>query len=330
MTVILIAGMHRSGTSMITRLLNLCGVSLGTESEMLPPDTNNTEGYWENRQFVQINDQILTELGGGWDYPPNVDPGWQLRPQFVKIKSDAEKVLQAFSSYAAWGWKDPRNSLTLPFWMELIPSMKVVVCVRNPLEVANSLLKRNYFSLASGFNLWFEYNRRILSATEPENRIITNYTSYFYDPYSELARILKFLQIEISEERLKKCDDALSTPLRHNQSTMVDLLNAGPRKVIRLYAELCLQSGPVLKQSPQFDLAAQTLSGEALQDTHVELERSIIAESPRVAQKQQSIEELQTRINEINRELEEIKNSRAWHSIQTYRRIRAKFRLKTV
>ena len=64
---ICIAGMHRSGTSMVARLLNLCGLYLGPESELSPPAPDNPEGYWENKHFVGINDRILAHLDAGWD-----------------------------------------------------------------------------------------------------------------------------------------------------------------------------------------------------------------------------------------------------------------------
>src|SRR6185312_7034486 len=56
-----IAGMHRSGTSMVTRLLNLCGLEIGRQSDLLRPRSSNPEGFWENRRFIRINDAVLRE-----------------------------------------------------------------------------------------------------------------------------------------------------------------------------------------------------------------------------------------------------------------------------
>src|SRR5215813_13113765 len=71
-TVVCIAGMHRSGTSMVARLLNLAGVYLGREDELIPANQGNPEGHWEHARLVEINDAILSELGGGWDCPPDL------------------------------------------------------------------------------------------------------------------------------------------------------------------------------------------------------------------------------------------------------------------
>src|SRR4051812_25570543 len=96
---ICIVGMHRSGTSMITRLLNLCGLSLGPEDELLPPNEFNTEGYWENDKFVKINDELLTHFGGGWDVVPTFPEGWEHRSELDPIRRRTEELVTRFARY---------------------------------------------------------------------------------------------------------------------------------------------------------------------------------------------------------------------------------------
>lgn len=64
-----ITGMHRSGTSLVTNLLRLCGLYLGDEQDLMPATPDNQRGYWENRKFSDLNDEILAALGGTWDLP---------------------------------------------------------------------------------------------------------------------------------------------------------------------------------------------------------------------------------------------------------------------
>src|SRR5204863_2465921 len=71
-----IGGMHRSGTSMTARLLNVMGTYLGEESDLVPATAENPEGYWEHTGFVDVNDEILHELGGGWDCPVALPADW--------------------------------------------------------------------------------------------------------------------------------------------------------------------------------------------------------------------------------------------------------------
>ena len=116
-SAVCIAGAHRSGTSMLARLLHACGLELGPESELMPAQADNPDGFWENIRFVALNDEILNELGGAWDLPPERDfQSDRLDP----LRTKAELLIQDFSPSAHWGWKDPRNSLTLPFWQELL------------------------------------------------------------------------------------------------------------------------------------------------------------------------------------------------------------------
>ena len=321
MTIVCIAGMHRSGTSMVTRLLNLCGVYLGNASDLLPPDPDNLEGYWENGQFMSLNDEILSALGGGWDYPPVVYDLWEQSKRFSDIQDRALKTIQSFSDQEHWGWKDPRNSLTLPFWRELIPSMKVVICLRNPYEVVNSLIKRNYFSPALGFNLWLEYNQRILTHIEPKNRIITHYDSYFQDPYSELVRILKFLEMNVPEEQIRESINTVSIPLRHNRSTLHNLMVESPLKVINLYQKMYAQTGTAIQLTREIKTEIQTPFAQNFQSDD-DRKKTIKSLTTQIEKKETALLQMQAQAAQKEQELAEIINSKAWKLSLLFRRIR--------
>ncbi|MEX0585828.1 MAG: hypothetical protein WD176_04250, partial [Pirellulales bacterium] len=75
--IICVLGMHRSGTSLVTRLLNLLGVDLGVSAALRPADRFNPTGYWEHQAFIDINDELLRRLGGSWRQIPRLlSPGW--------------------------------------------------------------------------------------------------------------------------------------------------------------------------------------------------------------------------------------------------------------
>lgn len=131
--MICVAGMPRSGTSLVTQLLHRCGLTLGPPEELMPASINNTDGFWENLRFVRLNERLLAANGGMWFAPPAT-----LRST-PRITAEAKATLARFAGEEPWGWKDPRNALTLPFWRELLPSMKVLICVRHPAETASSL-----------------------------------------------------------------------------------------------------------------------------------------------------------------------------------------------
>src|ERR1041385_2527931 len=148
-----IAGMHRSGTSMVAQLLHWCGIYFGPKDRLIPATPENPDGHWEYAPIVNLNDDLLNELGGGWDQPPKLESNWLLQPDVVRQKLAAAKILKEFDGHAHWGWKDPRTSLILPFWDDLCPTTKIVVCLRNPLEVAASLYRRGLMSYSLGLTL---------------------------------------------------------------------------------------------------------------------------------------------------------------------------------
>lgn len=246
-----IAGMHRSGTSMIARLLNICGMYLGAQDRIIPPRPDNPAGFWENIDFVTLNDEILASKGGGWDFPfPQAADGWELEPALTPLRTEAKKLVKTLIEHETWGWKDPRSSLTFPFWKSLFPHLKAVVCLRNPLEVALSLHGRNNNSIPFGLNLWLTYNQRLLAVVRPEDRVVTHYDAYFFKPQAELERVLNWLNMPASEETNNRACKTISLPLRHIMFSTQDLLKAGATpEMVELYRELCEEAGPVYQRT---------------------------------------------------------------------------------
>lgn len=237
---ICIAGMHRSGTSTVAQLFHRCGLYLGQKDALYGSQPANPDGFWENREYVAINSQILKMLGAGWDFPHPLAEGWHETEQLHPVRAQAERLLKEFEGHEPWGWKDPRNSLTLPFWTSLLPELKVVVCLRNPLEVALSLQKRNGSSYAFGLNLWTIYNQRLLEVLPPNQYIVTHYESYFYRPQIELRRLLDFLRLPASDQLVAYARSSTLKDLRHHSVTIHQLLDADvPEQLLELYLRMC-------------------------------------------------------------------------------------------
>ena len=241
---ICIAGMGRSGTSLCAQLLYRCGLSLGPHEDFIPADEGNADGYWENARFVALDDDILRAFHGAWDAPPLLGADWCESEQLEPMRERARALIEMFAGEAHWGWKDPRTSLTMPFWRALIPGLKVVICVRHPLEVVISLSKRHYFSYALGMRLWYEYNRAILDAVPPEERVITHYNAYFANPQAEFRRVLRAVGMPANGRRVARACSAIAPNLRHARYTAASLAAAGVQaEVVELYRRLCLEAG---------------------------------------------------------------------------------------
>jgi GT2 family glycosyltransferase len=223
---------------MIAALLYRSGLYLGARKELLPPGPDNEDGYWENLRFVALNEELLRAAGGGWDEPPKVFDPHKPEARAVRIKATA--IGREFDLRSPWAWKDPRNTVTLPFWLDLFPQLQVVACVRNPLEVALSLHRRNDFSYERGLALWLDYNRRLLDDAPHGQLVLTHYDSYFADPLAELARILGRCGLTATALKLEKACSVVRPSLHHNRFSASDLVaaNVSP-DIIDLYRRLC-------------------------------------------------------------------------------------------
>jgi Sulfotransferase family len=239
---ICIAGMHRSGTSVVARALQTCGLYLGEQRDLMNPAVDNPDGFWEHVKFLELNDCLLTVLGGAWDWPPAAPENWK-DPGLLFWRDRAAALAREFAGREPWGWKDPRNCLTLPFWISAFPGLRVVWVVRNPLEVALSLNRRNGSSYALGIALWAVYNQRLLDEVRPDQYIVTHYASYFQDAPAELRRLVDFLDLPASDETIASCPP-VEGDLRHSSFTARQLQEAEvSAQVLDLYSTLCVQAG---------------------------------------------------------------------------------------
>lgn len=156
---VIVVGMHRSGTSLVAGLLARLGVYMGPKLQ-LPGgggDTDDQEllraGYGEAEEFVYLNDGLLRAAGASWD---SIQPfvARSADPRFIRSCAARLQRATAGSLYwdylssmprgyaGSWGWKDPRNTVTLPCWLALFPDARVVYVRRNWTPVAASLNRR--------------------------------------------------------------------------------------------------------------------------------------------------------------------------------------------
>jgi len=206
----------------------------------MPAQADNPDGFWEHLGFVALNDQLLNELGGAWDLPPNANENFR-QPRLDPLRSKARLLIEAFDSARVWGWKDPRNSLTLPFWQDLLAGLKTLIVVRNPLEVAYSMRQRNGTSYSFALRLWEIYNRRLLEAAKKQERLFTHYDLFFQNPETELRRIANF--IGLPDAKIQSAAKLVATQRRHTHFTIEQLIDARvAEEVIELYRALIAET----------------------------------------------------------------------------------------
>jgi hypothetical protein len=195
-----VLGFGRSGTSLTMRLLHLLGVELGPEEDLLAPgEADNPRGYWEPGWMVELNDEILDKLGTVWWRPLPADSGWERSSDFDELRERARSLLrEKFGGAALWGWKDPRTTLTLPFWKELVPDAKYVICLRNPADAISSIQRRPDPELSIGAwgDLWLEYTARALRETQGCPRTLVFYEDFIHDARGQLEAMASLLGLK--------------------------------------------------------------------------------------------------------------------------------------
>ncbi|MBD3319885.1 MAG: hypothetical protein GF350_02190 [Chitinivibrionales bacterium] len=224
--MILITGMHRSGTSCISGLFEKCGLSLGT-SHPIHQDKNptNPKGHFENLQMLAINEGILKHAGGCWYNPP---PENNIRAIGPKVSRFIQAFSQSFNGDIA---KDPRTCLTINVWEHYCPSMeKIVFCLRHPLAVAKSLNTRDGIPMEAGLALWFHYITRFFSGANKTPVYIVEYDNLMNNFEFEFSNLLDAMNIPVSrEEMLKRTEGFYEQSLNHASYDDVFLAAIPPR-----------------------------------------------------------------------------------------------------
>lgn len=235
-----IVGMHRSGTSMLTRMLNLVGLELGPAEKLMGPAFDNPEGFWENLEFVHINELLLHAFGGSWSAPPEWPEDWVADSRLDEIRRAAAALPAKMNLREPWGWKDPRTTVTIAFWRSLWPNLRVVLCVRNPLEVACSLARRDGLSLWTGLRLWLSYHERLFQSVAISECVVCHYEAILEEPEHHLRRILVFCDLPSADETsLARACAGLKAELRHFGADRAALANAGlPPAWLTMYEQL--------------------------------------------------------------------------------------------
>jgi hypothetical protein len=234
---VVILGSGRCGTSMVTRMLSLCGLQIGPESAMNGSDDSNPTGYWEHVEIDRLNHEILYHFGGADALPADLPEGWHKEKWLEPIALQAKVVLGRIAADGEpWGWKDNNIGHTLPFWQSLVPNLKLVVCFRNPVDVCKSFdlmfaNKRSdiYFALGrQGMHIWETTYLKILKHTQPEDRIFVSYEQFFPDYHSELSRVLSFVGMRMPEAGSaagKQLKELYRPDLKHHHTSFQDLLH---------------------------------------------------------------------------------------------------------
>jgi hypothetical protein len=190
---VVILGMHRSGTSLITRLVSLLGLAVCRDEDLLVGRKANPRGHWESKPLLDFDDRLLDELGGTWFCPPLLGVKETSR-MLDRHAAEALARLQDTHPESPWVWKDPRTCVLLPFWSAVLAQRAAyVLVVRHPFEVSDSLADREGYSPRLSLALWERYTRQAMLGAAGRPMMVCTYDGVLADPLGWSERLAAFL-----------------------------------------------------------------------------------------------------------------------------------------
>lgn len=239
-----VMGMHRSGTSAMTRTLSLLGARL--PSGLMPAvNENNETGFWEPQSVADLNDEILQALDSEWDDVFSFRPHQYLSNfDGVYLGRAVELLEEEFEGSETIVLKDPRISVLGSFWDRALRragyATHYVVMVRNPLEVAESLRARDGFPREKSLLLWTSYMVAADRDTRNHPRIFVSYDQLISNWRAVRQRIENHCRIPLPRDTAMaslEIDRYLELRLRHHKASPEDLFASAdvPEQTKRLY-----------------------------------------------------------------------------------------------
>ncbi|MGH8075357.1 MAG: hypothetical protein ACREO4_15000 [Lysobacter sp.] len=284
--LLLVLGMHRSGTSAMAGVLDKLGVELG--DELLPPTKDNPKGYFENAKIVDAHEVMFAALGRAWHDPRPLPGSWVQDNAAVMAQRELAGVLGVlFADSGIVAVKDPRSSRVLPLWREVAEQagarVAPVIMVRHPDEVAASLHRRDGLSRSRAHLLWARYLLDAERASRGSARVFVAYEALLRDWQGEIKRLDATFGLQLlgdDDHGVGQVDRFLDVALRNHAAGPPGGAGSGRSAFASLVLELhalalrCCDSA-VEAEGAEFDAIASKIESlgapylDALEDCRV-------------------------------------------------------------
>ena len=249
---LIILGMHRSGTSLLTGLLSQVGVRMGKRLYAPQKDVNE-KGFWEHEDIVDIHDELLLNLSSQWDdLLPLSDKWWESEVVKPFVDRLNKLVRRDFSTAYVWALKDPRMCRLLPLWFSIFADQRVrptFVCMnRNPCEVVASLQKRDHFSQEKALVLWLSHSLYAEFYSRGLPRVFIEFDEVVKNPAEVLLKIEQESNLVFPlpvNEASEKINNFVSPGLRHHKANAALERPEDPLSLMayELYCTFCEMAG---------------------------------------------------------------------------------------
>ena len=218
-----VLGVGRSGTSLAARALNVLGVDLGPEDTMLQASEINPKGFWEQREIIRLNQEILLALGAApWEVVAR-PPGWEEAPELEPFRTRIAELVERCFDGRRWGFKHPQTTLTLPLWRSVVGEFDHVVCVRNPLEVIASVGEDAARRLGKPIDIWTHFTCEALRLTAGRRRMFVFYEDWSADPKAVAWELARFVNGTADAEAANRAASVFDPELHRQVASDVEL-----------------------------------------------------------------------------------------------------------
>lgn len=315
---LIVLGMHRSGTSALGGVLTKLGAQ--APKSLMPPTPDNPRGYWESTEIMKFHDSVLESAGTCWNDWDRFNEYWVESPTAIEFMDRLPSLIEdEYGKAGLFLVKDPRMCRLLPAWLQVLGAagitLKIVVPIRHPLEVANSLATRDHITRLRSQLIWLRHILDAESSSRGLTRTFIRYSDLLIDWRSQVRKISAELDIKWprwSSAVESEIETYLSSGLRHHAAPEDALPQSSAigRWVGRAYCALealcdggeqvdaCRELDEVRRE---FDSTSATYA-PVLHEVQCALEQKIEASTREVADAVQELGDLTSRFELLKQE----------------------------
>jgi len=231
-TAIVVLGMHRSGTSVLTRLISLMGAAL--PKNVMAKHPSNPTGFWEPQKLMELNDRMLEEAGRRWDDWRSVDLQAMGSDRLRFYRSSIRNLLvEEYDDAQLIVLKEPRICRLAAFYEDILTEIgyqaHFIIPIRNPIAVAFSLAERDGITLSSGKMLWLRHVLDAEFATRTFSRCFVSYEALAADWKAVASAIANTFGVALRHDpgSVPELETFLNPELMHHRYSDRDLEGNG-------------------------------------------------------------------------------------------------------
>lgn len=245
---VFIVGAPRSGTSATAGVLKILGLQLG--DDLVGPLPDNQKGHFEDAQIVAHNRALYKALGSKNTYTGMALPdAWFQSNNGYKAMQETKVLLhKRFATYRCFGIKNPLLSLFLPTYFSAVKSLfyipKLIIVIRNPLEIAYSIQRRTNLALEHILNVVTNYLTSIYRYSVSVEKLVILFDDLLYNTKHVLTKMVEFLPaLSLTHQKEKEINEFLDQSLKHHDHTRSKKLTASEQqayaRALEAYNKFC-------------------------------------------------------------------------------------------